>query len=98
MAVIGVRVLNQLGEVRRRARWKPPKRLWPLAERTRRRRAEPDRPRWFAFHGSSWGVAPPVVPPLAALAAVAAGTVGTGAFLAAGAAFLLVPFVLRSGG
>ncbi|MFE0153481.1 MFS transporter [Nonomuraea sp. NPDC059007] len=58
---------------------------------------EPDRPRWFAFHGSSWGVAQPVVPPLAALAGAVVGTIGTGAFLTAGAAFLLVPLALRSG-
>ncbi|MEO3856427.1 MFS transporter [Acrocarpospora sp. B8E8] len=56
---------------------------------------ERERPRWFAFQGSSWGLAQPAVPPLAALAAGAVGTVGAGAFLAAGVAFLLVPFALR---
>ncbi|GAA3508695.1 MFS family permease [Streptosporangium album] len=56
---------------------------------------EPDRPRWFAFQGSSWGVAQPAVPPLAALAGGVVGTAGAGAFLAAGVAFLLVPFILR---
>ncbi|MET8054586.1 MFS transporter [Streptosporangium sp. NPDC005286] len=56
---------------------------------------EDDRPRWFAFQGSSWGVAQPVVPPLAALAGGAVGAAGAGAFLAAGVAFLLVPLVLR---
>ncbi|SEN67621.1 hypothetical protein SAMN05660976_08052 [Nonomuraea pusilla] len=56
---------------------------------------EADRPRWFAFQGSSWGVAQPAVPPLAALAGTAAGAVGAGAFLAAGVAFLMVPFMLR---
>ncbi|MGW0594341.1 MFS transporter [Streptosporangium sp. NPDC002607] len=56
---------------------------------------EDDRPRWFAFQGSSWGVAQPVVPPLAALAGGAVGGAGAGAFLAAGVAFLLVPLVLR---
>ncbi|MDL4815282.1 MFS transporter [Actinomadura opuntiae] len=48
---------------------------------------EPERPRWFAFFGSSWGVAQPAVPGLAALAG--------GAMPVAGAAFLLVPLVLR---
>ncbi|GAA0999906.1 hypothetical protein GCM10009555_101730 [Acrocarpospora macrocephala] len=56
---------------------------------------ERERPRWFAFQGSSWGLAQPAVPPLAALAAGAVGTAGAGAFLAAGVAFLLVPFALR---
>ncbi|TDD50654.1 MFS transporter [Nonomuraea terrae] len=56
---------------------------------------ESDRPRWFAFQGSSWGLAQPAVPPLAALAAWPVGAVGAGAFLTAGVAFLLVPFVLR---
>ncbi|NBE91682.1 MFS transporter [Nonomuraea sp. KC401] len=35
------------------------------------------------------------VPPLAALAGTVAGAMGTGAFLAAGVAFLAVPFMLR---
>ncbi|MEU4332818.1 MFS transporter [Nonomuraea dietziae] len=56
---------------------------------------ESDRPRWFAFQGSSWGLAQPAVPPMAALAAGAVGAVGAGAFLTAGVAFLLVPLVLR---
>ncbi|MEV6159582.1 MFS transporter [Nonomuraea sp. NPDC052129] len=56
---------------------------------------EDDRPRWFAVQGSSWGVAQPMVPPLAAAAATVAGAVGAGAFLAAGLAFLLVPLMLR---
>lgn len=56
---------------------------------------ESDRPRWFAFQGSSWGVAQPAVPPLASLAGTVAGAAGAGAFLAAGVAFLLVPLVLR---
>ncbi|WP_433514968.1 MFS transporter [Nonomuraea sp. CA-143628] len=57
---------------------------------------EAERPRWFAFHGSSWGVAQPLVPPLAALAAALVGTAGAGAFLTAGAAFLLAPLALRA--
>ncbi|MEU6745562.1 serine/threonine-protein kinase [Spirillospora sp. NPDC046719] len=48
---------------------------------------EPERPRWFAFFGSSWGVAQPAVPGLAALAG--------GAMPVAAAAFLLVPPILR---
>lgn len=56
---------------------------------------EEERPRWFAFQGSSWGVAQPVVPPLAAMAGTIAGAVGAGAFLTAGVAFLAVPLVLR---
>lgn len=48
---------------------------------------EPERPRWFAFFGSSWGVAQPAVPGLAALAG--------GAMPLAAAAFLLVPPILR---
>ncbi|WP_433212103.1 MFS transporter [Microtetraspora malaysiensis] len=56
---------------------------------------ERERSRWFAFQGSSWGVAQPAVPPLAALAGGAVGAAGAGAFLTAGVAFLLVPFVLR---
>ncbi|MEV1243234.1 MFS transporter [Nonomuraea sp. NPDC050022] len=56
---------------------------------------EDDRPRWFAVQGSSWGVAQPMVPPLAAAAATVVGAVGAGAFLAAGLAFLLVPLMLR---
>ncbi|WP_218001802.1 MFS transporter [Microtetraspora malaysiensis] len=56
---------------------------------------ERERSRWFAFQGSSWGVAQPAVPPLAALAGGVVGAAGAGAFLTAGVAFLLVPFVLR---
>jgi MFS family permease len=47
----------------------------------------PERPRWFAFFGSSWGVAQPAVPGLAALAG--------GAMPVAAVAFLLVPLTLR---
>ncbi|WP_433252652.1 MFS transporter [Streptosporangium sp. CA-135522] len=57
---------------------------------------EAERPRWFAFHGSSWGVAQPLVPPLAALATTLVGAVGAGAFLTAGVAFLLAPLALRA--
>lgn len=56
---------------------------------------EADRPRWFAFHGSSWGVAQPAVPGLVALVGGIA-TAGSAAFLTAGLAFLLVPMVLRA--
>ncbi|GAA4561495.1 hypothetical protein GCM10023193_24780 [Planotetraspora kaengkrachanensis] len=55
---------------------------------------ELDRPRWFAFQGSSWGLAQPTVPPLAVLAGTFVGAAGAGAFLTAGFAFLLVPLVL----
>ncbi|WP_285779466.1 MFS transporter [Microtetraspora sp. NBRC 13810] len=55
---------------------------------------EDDRPRWFAFHGSSWGIAQPAVPGLVALAGVVAGA--GAAFLTAGVAFLLVPPVLHA--
>ncbi|MFD0684356.1 MFS transporter [Actinomadura fibrosa] len=51
---------------------------------------EPDRPRWFAVHGSSWGVAQPAVPALAALA----GGTAAAALLTGAAAFLLVPLAL----
>ncbi|MUN35453.1 MFS transporter [Actinomadura sp. NEAU-AAG5] len=47
---------------------------------------EADRPRWFAFHGSSWGIAQPAVPGLVALTG--------GAMVTAGAACLLVPLLL----
>ncbi|WP_165975742.1 MFS transporter [Actinomadura rubrisoli] len=53
---------------------------------------EAERPRWFAFHGSSWGIAQPTVPVLVALAGGAAG----GALLTAGGAFLLVPATLAA--
>ncbi|WP_433169998.1 MFS transporter [Actinoallomurus sp. CA-150999] len=55
---------------------------------------EDDRPRWFAFFGSSWGIAQPVVPAVVAIAAGAAGGATTAAPLTAGAAFLTVPIVL----
>ncbi|KAB2360220.1 MFS transporter [Actinomadura montaniterrae] len=48
---------------------------------------EAERPRWFAFFGSSWGVAQPAVPGLAALAG--------GAMPVAFLAFLAVPLTLR---
>ncbi|MWA05590.1 hypothetical protein F8568_035560 [Actinomadura sp. LD22] len=51
---------------------------------------ERERPRWFAFFGSSWGVAQPAVPGLAALAG--------GAMPVAAAAFLVVPPALRRAG
>ncbi|WP_125615513.1 MFS transporter [Actinomadura sp. WAC 06369] len=50
---------------------------------------EPERPRWFAFFGSSWGVAQPAVPVLVAATGAAMAT--------AGAAFLLVPALLGAG-
>ncbi|MGP3962328.1 MFS transporter [Nonomuraea sp. 3N208] len=55
---------------------------------------EPERPRWFAFQGSSWGIAQPVVPGLVALLSSFAGATGPGAFWTAAFAFLTVPFVL----
>ncbi|GAA3240685.1 hypothetical protein GCM10020216_066080 [Nonomuraea helvata] len=55
---------------------------------------EPERPRWFAFQGSSWGVAQPVVPGLAAAFGSLAGTPGAGAFWTAAVAFLVVPLFL----
>ncbi|GAB3974431.1 hypothetical protein GCM10029978_056040 [Actinoallomurus acanthiterrae] len=55
---------------------------------------EDDRPRWFAFFGSSWGIAQPVVPAVVAIAAGAAGGATTAAPLTAGAAFLTVSIVL----
>ncbi|MFI0410639.1 MFS transporter [Actinomadura sp. 3N508] len=53
-----------------------------------------DRPRWFAFHGSSWGVAQPAVPAVVAVAAGGAGGTGPAAFLTAALAFLAVPLLL----
>lgn len=50
---------------------------------------ERERPRWFAFFGSSWGVAQPAVPVLVAATGAAMAT--------AGAAFLLVPALLGAG-
>ncbi|WP_246148344.1 MFS transporter [Nonomuraea turkmeniaca] len=55
---------------------------------------EPERPRWFAFQGSSWGVAQPVVPGLVAVFGSFAGGTGAGAFWTAALAFLVVPLVL----
>ncbi|RVX47674.1 MFS transporter [Nonomuraea polychroma] len=55
---------------------------------------EPDRPRWFAFHGSSWGIAQPVVPGLVAVFGSIAGSTGAGAFWTAALAFLAVPLFL----
>ncbi|MEV6041127.1 hypothetical protein AB0L65_59205 [Nonomuraea sp. NPDC052116] len=55
---------------------------------------EPERPRWFAFQGSSWGVAQPVVPGLAAMFGSLAGAPGAGAFWTAALAFLVVPLTL----
>ncbi len=49
---------------------------------------EADRPRWFAFHGSSWGIAQPAVPGLVALTG--------GAMVTAAGAFLLIPLVLTA--
>jgi MFS family permease len=55
---------------------------------------ELERPRWFAFQGSSWGVAQPLVPGLAAASGALAGTTSAGAFWTAAFAFLAVPFFL----
>ncbi len=55
---------------------------------------EPDRPRWFAFHGSSWGIAQPAVPAVVAVCAGVTGGTGAAALVTAGAAFLLVPFLM----
>ncbi|MFF5206496.1 hypothetical protein [Streptosporangium sp. NPDC000396] len=60
------------------------------------RAPETKRPRWFAFHRSSWEVAQPSVPGLATLVGSAAGTIGPVAFLIAGVAFLTVPFILKA--
>ncbi|MCW2880598.1 MAG: hypothetical protein JWQ95_4698 [Sphaerisporangium sp.] len=57
---------------------------------------EPERPRWFAFQGSSWGIAQPAVPGVVALVGGVAGAVGPAAFLTAGVAFLVVPLVLKA--
>ncbi|MFI6519105.1 MFS transporter [Spirillospora sp. NPDC050679] len=57
---------------------------------------EADRPRWFAFYGSSWGVAQPAVPAVVALAAGIAGGTGAAAMLTGGAAFLAVPLLLAA--
>ncbi|MET8159557.1 MFS transporter [Sphaerisporangium sp. NPDC005289] len=55
---------------------------------------EAERPRWFAFLGSSWGLAQPAVPGVVALAAGLTGKTGPAPFLTAAAAFLLVPLTL----
>jgi Major Facilitator Superfamily len=55
---------------------------------------EPDRPRWFAFHGASWGIAQPAVPLVAALGAGAVGGTGPAALFGGAAAFLTVPIIL----
>jgi hypothetical protein len=55
-----------------------------------------DRPRWFAFHGSSWGLAQPAVPAVVAVAAGIAGGTGAAAFLTAAVAFLAVPLLLTA--
>ncbi|MCW2877613.1 MAG: transporter [Sphaerisporangium sp.] len=57
---------------------------------------EPERPRWFAFQGSSRGVAQPAVPGVVALVGGVGGAVGPAAFLTAGVAFLVVPLVLKA--
>lgn len=59
---------------------------------------EAERPRWFAFHGSSWGLAQPAVPVLVALGAGVAGGTGPAAMLTAAVAFLAVPALMRVGG
>jgi MFS transporter len=56
-----------------------------------------DRPRWFAFHGSSWGIAQPAVPAIVAAAAGGTGGIGNAAFLTAAAALLTVPPLLSAG-
>ncbi|MEV0700167.1 MFS transporter [Saccharopolyspora sp. NPDC050389] len=55
-----------------------------------------ERPRWFAFHGSSWGIAQPAVPAVVAVAAGIAGGTGAAAFLTAAVAFLAVPLLLTT--
>ncbi|MCO6004095.1 MFS transporter [Actinoallomurus purpureus] len=55
---------------------------------------EADRTRWFAFFGSSWGIAQPTVPTVVALAAGPAGGTAAAALLTAGVAFLAVPVLL----
>lgn len=59
---------------------------------------EADRPRWFAFHGSSWGIAQPAVPVLVGGAAGVAGGTGTAAMLVGAVAFMLVPLAMAMGG
>lgn len=55
---------------------------------------EPDRARWFAFFGCSWGLAQPTVPAVVAIAAGPAGGTAPAGLLTAGAAFLAVPLML----
>ncbi|MGW1678786.1 MFS transporter [Saccharopolyspora sp. NPDC002376] len=56
-----------------------------------------ERPRWFAFYGSSWGIAQPAVPAVVAMAAGVVGSTGGAAFLTAAVAFLAVPVFLIPG-
>ncbi|RJL33179.1 MFS transporter [Bailinhaonella thermotolerans] len=56
---------------------------------------EADRPRWFAFYGSSWGLAQPAVPVAVALATPVLPLPGQAPYALAAAAFLLVPAALR---
>jgi hypothetical protein len=53
---------------------------------------EPDRPRWFAFLGLSWGIAQPVVPLAVGLAAVLIGRAAAPS--TAALAFLAVPAIV----
>jgi MFS family permease len=55
---------------------------------------EAERPRWFAFQGSSWGLATPAVPGLVGAVSLLAGGVATAALVTAGVAFLAVPLAL----
>jgi hypothetical protein len=57
----------------------------------------PDRPRWFAFLGLSWGVAQPAVPGVVGLVAGLAGGTAS-APLAAAAALAAAPLLLERGG
>jgi hypothetical protein len=56
----------------------------------------PDRPRWFAFLGLSWGIAQPVVPIAVGLAAGVAGSAAAPS--TAALAFLAVPVLLITSG
>jgi hypothetical protein len=53
----------------------------------------PDRPRWFAFLGLSWGIAQPAVPGVVGIVAGLAGRTAA-APLAAAIAFLAVSAIL----
>ncbi|WP_214408472.1 MFS transporter [Sphaerisporangium fuscum] len=55
---------------------------------------ERDRPRWFAFSGSSWGVAQPLVPGVVALVSTATGNASAPAPLTAAPAFLAISLIL----